>query len=169
MRALLVIDMQNGVCKQAGREPWQLPELVQLINQRINHYHAQGWPVIFIQHQNVNLIKKTGSWQLVPELKRWEGDLYVDKTHPNVFYHTSLQELLSQRQVDELEICGAQTEYCVDATVKMAHGLGYRVLMVHGASSTFDNEFMDAEKTVRYFEWLWGKNFLEFISKIKAK
>ena len=73
-----------------------------------------------------------------------------------------LQYFLKQLQINELEICGAQTEYCIDATVKMAHGLGYQLTMKPGASSTIDNQFMTAEETRRYFEWLWGKNFLSY-------
>lgn len=61
----------------------------------------------------------------------------------------------------ELEICGAQTEYCVDTTIKMAHGLGYQLSMRYGASSTFDNQFMTAKETIQFYENIWEEYFLD--------
>ena len=113
----------------------------------------------------MNLTRGTIAWQLLSELDVREEDLYVNKTQLNAFYQTDLQSLLIQRQGDELEICGAQTEYCVDTTIKMAHGLGYRLEMVPGASSTVDNKFLTVRQTIQYFEEIWGQNFLKFISK----
>ena len=162
MKALLVIDLQIGVCNQGGQKLWQLPVLIHLVNQRINQYRAQDLPIIFIQHEDDTLVAGTTDWQLLPELNFMKDDLVIRKSHPNAFYQTDLQYFLKQLQINELEICGAQTEYCIDATVKMAHGLGYQLTMKPGASSTIDNQFMTAEETRRYFEWLWGKNFLSY-------
>ena len=36
---------------------------------------------------------------------------------------TDFEKVLSELNINNLEVCGAQTEYCVDATIKMAHGL----------------------------------------------
>ena len=47
---------------------------------------------------------------------------------------------------------------------KMAHGLGYRLEMVPGASSTVDNKFLTLRQTIQYFEEIWEQNFLKFIS-----
>lgn len=164
MWALLVIDMQNGVCRTKGQTLFRLKDLVTLVNCRIRWFREQGLQIIFIQHQNMNLTRGTIAWQLLSELDVREEDLYVNKTQLNAFYQTDLQSLLIQRQGDELEICGAQTEYCVDTTIKMAHGLGYRLEMVPGASSTVDNKFLTVRQTIQYFEEIWGQNFLKFIS-----
>lgn len=54
---------------------------------------------------------------------------YINKTHANSFYNTGLKELLSQLSVKSIEICGAQTQFCIDTTVKVAHSLGYKIYM----------------------------------------
>ncbi|WP_353936135.1 isochorismatase family protein [uncultured Limosilactobacillus sp.] len=65
-----------------------------------------------------DLVPDSSAWQLVPSLSVLPTDLRIQKEHPNAFYRTNLQAILTQRRVDQLEICGAQTEYCVDATIK---------------------------------------------------
>lgn len=141
-KALLVIDLQNGVC-------------------HIAFFRSQDLPIIFIQHESSSLLKGSAEWKLISGLNYQSNDFYIKKTHLNSFYKTKLQEILNKLQVRELEICGAQTEYCVDTTIKMAHGLGCQLSMKSGASSTFDNQFMTAMQTIKFYEKIWEENFLD--------
>ena len=159
-KALLVIDLQNGVCHNS-KDIFNLKSLIKLINERIAFFRAQELPVVFIQHENSLLLKDSTEWKLISELNYQRDDFYINKTHPNSFYKTKLQETLNNLQVRELEICGAQIEYCVDTTIKMAHGLGYQLSMKHGASSTFDNQFMTAKETIKFYENIWEEYFLD--------
>lgn len=163
-KALIVIDMQNGVVNPAGKVIYNRAGLVHLINERIAAYRQAQLPIIFVQHVDEDLVPDSTAWQLVSSLDVLPTDLRIQKEHPNAFYRTNLQKILNQQQVDQLEICGAQTEYCVDATVKMAHGLGYQVVMKHGAASTFDNSFMTAPETNAFFAGIWRDRFLKFIN-----
>lgn len=45
----------------------------------------------------------------------------------------------------------------------MAHGLGYKLQMIHGAAATLDNNYMDAETTNSFYENIWNHRFLEFV------
>lgn len=45
----------------------------------------------------------------------------------------------------------------------MAHGLGYQVVMKHGAASTFDNSFMTAQEKNAFFARIWQDRFLKLI------
>jgi nicotinamidase-related amidase len=55
-----------------------------------------------------------------------------------------------------LMIIGLQTNYCIDATVKSAFERGYEVIIPEGTNSTFDNDYMNGETTVRYYnEDVW--------------
>ena len=159
-RALLVIDLQNGVCHKA-EEIFNFKSLVKVINERIAFFRAQNLPIIFIQHESSSLLKGSVEWKLISKLNYQSNDFYIKKTHLNSFYKTKLQEVLNNLQVRELEICGAQTEFCVDTTIKMAHGLGYQLSMKCGASSTFDNQFMTAKQTIKFYEKIWEENFLD--------
>ena len=75
---------------------------------------------------------------------------FVRKTHANAFYKTNLKEILDQLSVNRIEFCGAQTEYCMDATIKFAHGLGYENFMGQKTTSTLNNPFMSAKETIDF-------------------
>jgi len=159
MDVLLVIDMQNGVCNDNDLKE----KCIKKINQRIAVYRAKNKPIIFIQHNDESLKKGQFDWEIIPELTYENEDIYVQKYHANSFYQTDLQEILLSLKTSSIEICGAQTEYCVDTTVKMAHGLGYKLQMVSGSTLTFNNTFMSAQETVYFYENIWDARFLTII------
>lgn len=160
--ALMVIDLQNGVCKP-DQVIFNYENLISKINNRIDYYRSQNFPIIFIQHEDTLLRKNSTAWELVSALHYKNNDILINKKHPNSFYQTHLEETLKNLGINNLEICGAQTEFCIDATIKMAHGLGYQVKMQHHTSSTFDNKYMTAEDTINFFENIWNNRFLTFI------
>lgn len=47
-----------------------------------------------------------------------------------------------------LEICCAETPFCVDSTVKFAKGLGYKLYMKRNMISTNYNDIMSPEESV---------------------
>lgn len=164
-RALIVIDLQNGVC-YGEQQLFHLDEMIVRVNQRIETYRNQRAPIIFVQHEDSDLVKDSVDWQLHPGLQTKTTDLFIDKTHANSFYQTNLQQILQSKGVAELEIWGAQTQYCVDSTVKFAHGLGYPIFMETGGSTTVNNEFMNAEETIAFYERIWNHRFITLKSTI---
>ncbi|MBP1555735.1 MAG: isochorismatase family protein [Oscillospiraceae bacterium] len=63
---------------------------------------------------------------------------------------------MKQQEDRRLMIAGLQTNYCIDATVKSAFERGYEVIIPEGSNSTFDNNYMTGETTVRYYnEDVW--------------
>ena len=76
----------------------------------------------------------------------FKNKIFCKKTHANSFYKTNLKEILDQLSVKRIEFCGAQTEYCMDATIKFAHGLGYENFMAQKTTSTLKNPFMSAKR-----------------------
>ncbi|MDH6363575.1 nicotinamidase-related amidase [Enterococcus sp. PF1-24] len=165
MKALLVIDLQQGVCQQGEQQLYQLATLLERVNQRIVNYRENNLPIIFIQHEDEDLIKSSVPWQLHPDLLAMPTDFYVSKTHANSFFKTDLQATLTKLAVTDLEIWGAQTQFCMDATIKFAHGLGYNLISSHQASSTIDNQFLSAEETIQFYENIWQGRFVEFFKQ----
>lgn len=161
--ALLIIDLQNGVCH--GEQPvTNLEQLIVGVNTRSKIYRNNKRPVIFVRHTDEDLIKDNQQWQVIPELDTQSSDYFVQKTHANSFYHTELKDLLNKLEVKSLEICGAQVEYCIDTTIKMAHGLGYELSMVKGLATTVDNEFLTGQQMIDFYSnKIWNHRFLEFI------
>jgi hypothetical protein len=58
------------------------------------------------------------------------------KTSHNAFTTTGLQQLLTQRGITELVICGIRTEQCCETTARAASDLGYQVTFVTEATAT---------------------------------
>lgn len=159
---LIVIDLQNGVC-YSDEHLFELQNLISKVNKRISLYRELRKPIIFVQHCDEELVPGEELWAINANLDVRDQDLFINKVHTNSFYKTNLKNLLDQLAVRRIEFCGAQTEYCMDATIKFAHGLGYENFMVHKATSTLNNPFMSAKETIDFYEKMWNDRFLNFI------
>ncbi len=159
--ALLVIDLQNGVC-HGDTTICNLEKLIAHVNERIEFYAKQNRPIIYVQHCDEWLVPGEAAWQIIPQLKQAEAYM-IQKTHASAFYQTNLQEVLTGLHVNTLELCGAQTEYCVDATIKVAHSLGYDLKMFPQTTTTFANQYLSAEDTIAFYEAIWHQRFVSFV------
>ncbi|MDZ7836039.1 MAG: isochorismatase family protein [Alkalibacterium sp.] len=83
--ALLVIDMQNGVCHYEDQSVGNLDDLIKKINDRISDYAAEERPVIFLQHTDNYLEKGSQKWDIIPELTKLDSALFIEKRHPKFF------------------------------------------------------------------------------------
>lgn len=151
---LLIIDLQKGIWTNQKTD-MDVVTSINEINQRIKEYWSHDKPIIFIQHNDTTLIKNSDAWQLLDNLNVSNQDYYIQTSHANAFYNTNLNELLKELVVESVEVCGSGIEYCIDATIKMAHGLGYDVQVNPKLITTRDNEFMSAKQTLAYYEGLW--------------
>jgi nicotinamidase-related amidase len=143
--ALLIIDVQTAIC--SGR--WAAFDIERVV-ERINHIaalaRAAAVPVICIQHEEAEGPMQFGSegWQLFDQLAVRAEDIRMRKSAPDSFFRTGLHALLQSHGVDRLIVCGLQSEFCVDSTVRGALAHGYPVLLVSDAHSTLDNGVLSA-------------------------
>ena len=128
--ALLIIDVQQALCT-GEYECFEIKRVIENINSLSAKARKAGIPVILIQHEEKGDLLQHGSegWQLAESLKTSPEDLRVRKTTRDSFYKTHLQALLQDFASDRLIICGLQTDYCVNATVRQALKLGYDVVL----------------------------------------
>jgi nicotinamidase-related amidase len=77
-------------------------------------------------------------------------DLRVRKTTPDSFNLTELHALLQARGITHLVICGLQSDFCVDSTVRRALALGYEVILAADAHSTVDNGVLSAAQIIAH-------------------
>ncbi|UTH16301.1 hypothetical protein [Macrococcus epidermidis] len=47
--------------------------------------------------------------------------------------------------------------------VKFAHGLGYKLYMKRNIATTYYDYIMTPEESVKFYEMIWDKRFVEFI------
>jgi nicotinamidase-related amidase len=149
--ALLVIDVQRGLC-EGEYEAFEARSLVPRINALAQRARAAEVPVLWIHHEEAEGLLQYGSpgWQLAPGLETSTSDILLRKTTPDSFLRTGLERLLKVHKIETLVICGLQTEYCVDTTVRRALALGYPVTLVSDAHSTLDNGVLTAAQIIAH-------------------
>lgn len=163
--ALLVIDMQNAFCNDAGSmikrgfDNTGLKKPVEPCIRLVNAARAAGVPVIqtqFVRHPSyadVGLALREimpgalavdslhiGSWdaEIIPELGPAPSDLIVAKNRPSAFYATQLESFLSALKVENLVVCGVTTNMCVETTVRDAAQRDFRVFVAQDAVGEMD-------------------------------
>jgi nicotinamidase-related amidase len=149
--AVLVIDVQHALCTGA-EVVFDITRVIERINAVGAKARAVGAPVVLIQHEEADGSFKFGSdgWQLASEIKTRSDDVRVRKTTPDSFNLTELHALLQEKGVTHLVICGLQTDFCVDTTVRRALALGYQVVLVADAHSTVDNGVLSAAQIIAH-------------------
>lgn len=147
--ALLIIDVQQALC--AGEyQCFEIDRVISTINDLSRRAREAGVPVVLIQHEEKDgpFVRDADGWQLADGLLISTKDLRVNKTTGDSFYQTDLGKLLPNEDFERLVICGLQTDYCVNATVRRAHELGYDLVVAQDAHSTVDNDTMSAEDII---------------------
>lgn len=136
-KALLVIDVQNGVVEGA----WHRDEVVSNINLLVEKARSGDTEVIWVQHSEEEMPIGGEDWKIVPELKPLESEPKVQKSFRSSFEETILDELLEVLGVGHLYISGAQTNNCVRHTMHAALERGYDVTLIEDAHTTSDSHW----------------------------
>jgi nicotinamidase-related amidase len=157
VKALLVIDVQNGVSSWEDTTVLGGDALLRTINSLIDSARESGSPVVLVQHRDEWLVPGSELFDLVSALDtRPDVDLSIVKEHGSAFHETPLEATLRELGVEELVVCGLQTELCVDSTVRHAIALGFAVTLVADAHSTFDSEVLTAAQIIAHHNLTLG-------------
>ncbi len=163
--ALLVIDVQSafegsGLSREA--------ETFDNIRRLICLCRQNGVPVVYIQHDGGPgdpFERGTAGWRIAHDVAPAAGEFVIEKRFNSAFRQTTLREHLRELRAENLLLCGMQTEYCVDATCKVAFEYGYRVTIASGAVTTFDNNYLTGGKLTRYYETtIWNHRYARVAS-----
>ena len=71
------------------------------------------------------------------------GDIRITKHHWNALHDTELHLQLRRRGIKTIVLCGIATNFGVESTARHAWELGYEVVIVKDACSTFSAELHD--------------------------
>ncbi|KAA0941240.1 cysteine hydrolase family protein [Streptomyces apricus] len=139
-RALIVIDVQESF---RARPLWATisdPKIADQVNRLVRIARRAGDLVVWVLHSEPGsgdvFDPALGHVRLMEELERVEGEPLIHKTSHNAFTTTNLQQLLTERGIRELTVCGIRTEQCVETTTRVASDLGHRVTFVTDATAT---------------------------------
>jgi nicotinamidase-related amidase len=132
--ALLVIDVQQGNTAEA----YERDAVVGNIATLVDRARRDGVPVVWVQHNDENLVKDSDEWQFAPELTPGDAEPRIDKSYGDSFEDTTLESVLSDLSVGRLIVTGAQTDECIRSTLHGAVVRGYDATLVSDAHTTED-------------------------------
>ncbi|WP_374414568.1 cysteine hydrolase family protein [Novosphingobium colocasiae] len=78
---------------------------------------------------------------IIPELYPIAGEPVIDKPGKGAFYDTELADIVAQRGLTQLIVCGVTTEVCVHTTVREANDRGIDCLVLADCTASYFPEF----------------------------
>jgi nicotinamidase-related amidase len=139
--ALLVIDIQNDYFPGGAMELEGADAAGAKAAQAIRSFREKNLPVVHVRHLSV----RPGSTFFLPGTKGAEihplvvpkaDEAVVEKNFPNSFRNTNLQQVLEKHGIKNLVVAGMMTHMCVDASVRQAADLGFKITLLGDACAT---------------------------------
>jgi nicotinamidase-related amidase len=149
-RGLLIVDIQRDYFP-GGAYPLVEPEAAADSAGRVlEAFRASGEPVIHTRHvwdapEATFMRPGTEGIEIHPSVAPAEGEPVIEKTEPNSFVDTQLEQEVRSRGIEELVVAGMMSSMCVDATVRAAVDLGFDATVVHDGCAAPDLAFGDTE------------------------
>lgn len=163
-QALIIIDIQEAFFLDNEQNLWNDETIIKHINSLIAWARHNEAPVIFIQHtdaDDVDFAYGQPGWELYHGLHRQAEDKVIQKPTWDAFYRTELAEYLQEQQIEQLIFAGAQTEFCLDTTIRSAFSHGYHHnILVKEAHSTLANDILEAPQIIQHHECIWHNRFV---------
>ncbi len=160
--ALLIIDMQLG----NFLEPYPIhggDMLLKRVKSLIAKARSAQIPITYVQNNGGKGDPDaygTPGWEIHPSIKPEPSDFVVQKGSPDAFHETDLQQGLKSEGIKRLVVAGLQTEFCVDTTCRRAYSLGYEIILVRDAHSTWDSDRLSASQIIDHHNDVLGGLFV---------
>lgn len=151
MKALLVVDLLNDFLDPKGALfcGEKTRGTIPFVKKKINQFHRSHNPVIFLcdEHKEnapeFKLFAKhclKGSWgsNIIAELEIGHGDVIIKKNRYSGFFGTNLGDILKQKNIKKVEVCGVCTSICVMDTVGDLRNRNIPVIVWREGVADFD-------------------------------
>lgn len=167
--AIIVVDMLNDfvtgalACDRAKA-------IIEPTRKLLEAARKNNIPVIFsndahlkgIDHElklwGDHAIDGTKGAEVIPELGLCEKDYVVKKRRYSGFFHTNLELLLKELDVDSVIMTGLHTHMCVRHTSADAYQLGYEVIVASDCTDSFTKE--DYDIGIKYLKEVYGAKIM---------
>lgn len=150
--ALIVIDVQQTFDDHAYWGKRDNPDAEENTRRLVEFWQNHGLPLVMVTHTS-SLLESTFhpgriSSQLKPFLADITPTLAVTKTVNSAFYGSpDLAAWLTASGIEQLVLCGIQTNMCVETTARMSGNLGFNTVVAIDACHTFDLQGPDGAVT----------------------
>lgn len=153
---LLAVDVQKLITNE---HLYGYGIFVNRVKKLIELSRENGIEVIYTRHDDgagSELSKGRAGFEISDEFRPENGEKIFDKTVNSALRDCGLREYLEEKGEKRIMIVGLQTEYCIDATIKSGFERGFEMIVPAGTNTTFDNEYMTAETSYKYYnEFMW--------------
>ena len=144
--ALLVIDIQNDYFPGGKMELEGSDAAAHNAAKALDKFRRAGMAVFHVRHLSTRpgstfFIPGTAGADIHAAVRPKEGEPVIEKNFPNSFRNTDLKQKLEALGVKELVVAGMMTHMCVDASVRHAADLGYKVTLLADACATRAQSF----------------------------
>ena len=139
--ALLIIDIQNDYFPGGAMELEGADAAGAKASRALKSFREKQLPIIHVRHLSTRpgatfFLPGTKGADIHASVTPGKGEAVVEKNFPNSFRSTGLQEILEKGQIKNLVVAGMMTHMCVDASVRHAADLGYKITLLGDACAT---------------------------------
>ena len=158
MKALLLIDIQKGLTK---RDLYNKEQFINTVNKAIEKYKADNNPVIFVHHQNKQLVPNTADWEIDDSITVGKNDKIYFKDKGNAFTNKELVGFLKENNITDILVGGLVTHGCVKHTCKGGLEKGFNISLLKGAHSCWNKDAKDKIKDTESFLYGMGVDIVD--------
>ena len=146
-KALVVIDIQNDITKN-------YKEIIENINKAVDWAVVSDIPVVYIKHNNLSTGTRTfkpdtHGAELVPDLKIVSEHVFL-KTKGNALTSEGFAAFVSENEIGEFYIAGADAIACVKSTCYNITKGGYIVHVLSDCITSYDKRKIN--EMLQYYE-----------------
>ena len=140
-RALLIIDIQNDYFPGGKMDLEGADAAAENAALALEQFRRLGLPICHVKHLSIRpgatfFMPGTPGVEINQRVRPREGERVIEKNFPNSFRGTELDAALKAADAKELVVAGMMTHMCVDASVRQAADLCYRVTLIGDACAT---------------------------------
>ena len=138
---LLIIDVQNDYFRGGAMELEGADAAGEKAGAVLRRFRERGEPIIHVRHTSVRpgstfFLPGTRGAEIHESVRPQAGESVIEKNFPNSFRNTPLREKLEALGAKNLVVAGMMTHMCVDASVRQAADLGYKITLLGDACAT---------------------------------
>jgi nicotinamidase-related amidase len=139
--ALVIIDIQNDYFPGGAMELEGADAAAAKAAQGLKSFREKKQPIFHVRHLSTRpgstfFLAGTKGQEIHASVAPQGNETVIEKNFPNSFRATGLKEALEKQGIKNLVVAGMMTHMCVDASVRHAADLGYRITLLGDACAT---------------------------------
>ncbi|MEA2077843.1 MAG: isochorismatase family cysteine hydrolase [Candidatus Marinimicrobia bacterium] len=143
MKALLVVDIQERFIK--GSHAYEEDRFIRTVNKAIDSFRKAGDFIVYVHHIKGDVVPGTPGWEFDQRVHKDNNAPNVWKTKGNAFDGTNLREILDEKNVTEITVCGLVTQNCIRSTCIGCIEEEYKTYLVKNGTTNWTD---DPRKTI---------------------